>query len=556
MTDQQVPLLRRISKEQLIVTGGALAATGLVDVATHAGPTGLFFSLCALAIAARHSQDIVNLFVPGANVQEVQEQTDDVLDALLPPVDPDRDQRPLAKLRRLVGMKERTQEHDEPKQPTSEQEVPATPAQPQPTASQAAQSAPVFNQQAAQPQAPQLQRITIDQMVRNTIRNSYDLWIGRSLMQPGNAPVCINIYKKHLKVVGASQQGKSSMAAALLKALLATHDPAYLNVAVLDPEHKTSRLFADDPHIMRVVASYGDRVEERGLHARSEMEVLEMLEIILGVMDYRYTLDEDEIEAQPLLVVYLEEFQALKEYFQQAISQARSDKAEKQAKANYERFKYCIGRIARQGLKVLVQFLVCTQADYADEDFREMFVNIHSGFAFGLRPTTAQSAGFQQTELIKKNYESKQYGQCVAELATCKDLILAPDFDLKKHLKALLPDRGPIYKENRTVNVNLGVSGSFTPSVSGSRSQMESLTENPDLHFPVSENGPDFEHKGTGETPVSVSEEVKNNIAQLHKMGKLTHNEIAKFVGLDGRNWQTYKAVCRELGISTERGSM
>ena len=108
-----------------------------------------------------------------------------------------------------------------------------------------------------------------------------------------------------------------------------------------------------------------------------------------------------------------------------------------QAKQDYARLLFCIKQIARRGLKVLVQLLMCAQCDYRDEDLQEALINVTSGMAFCLRVTAAQAAGFYQTELLQRNAREDKIGQAVVEMPDCKDLILAPANDLRARLKAL-----------------------------------------------------------------------------------------------------------------------
>ncbi|EFH86578.1 FtsK/SpoIIIE domain-containing protein [Ktedonobacter racemifer] len=276
-------------------------------------------------------------------------------------------------------------------------------------------------------------RITIDSIVSHTQRNNYEVYIGRSLTRPRNPAVKINFYKRHLKLIGASQHGKSSMAAALLDAIIRTHDPDRVQIALLDLENKTSRLFASAPHIVKMdVAGFPVR-----LHARNEDEVLRYLEYLLALVDYRYNnLSEEELEQQPLIIVYLEEFIDLKDYFKQRIDAVVPDEKER-AKRDYARLVFCIKKLARRGLKVLVQFLMCAQVDYRDEDLQEALINVTSGMSFSVRVSAAQAAGFYQTQLLQRNAREDQVGQAVVEMPDCKDLILAPDYDLRARLKAL-----------------------------------------------------------------------------------------------------------------------
>jgi hypothetical protein len=78
---------------------------------------------------------------------------------------------------------------------------------------------------------------------------------------------------------------------------------------------------------------------------------------------------------------------------------------------------------------------MCAQVDYRDDDLQEALVNVTSGLSFCVRVSAAQAAGFYQTELLTRNAKEDMVGQAVVEMPDCKDLILAPDFDLKARLK-------------------------------------------------------------------------------------------------------------------------
>ena len=132
---------------------------------------------------------------------------------------------------------------------------------------------------------------------------------------------------------------------------------------------------------------------------------------------------------------YLEEFIALKDFFKQKIEQT-AGKDKERSKQDYAQLVFCIKEIARRGLKVLVQFLMCAQVDYRDEDLQEALVNVTSGLCFCVRATTASAAGFMQTELLNRNAKENIPGQAVVEMPDCKDLILAPEYNLEKLLIA------------------------------------------------------------------------------------------------------------------------
>lgn len=294
----------------------------------------------------------------------------------------------------------------------------------------------IFVPSSLQSEVPGIPRITIEQIVAHTEHNSFEVYIGRSMTRPGNPAVKINFYKRHLKLIGASQHGKSSMAAALLEAIAHTHDPQFVQVALLDLEDKTSRLLADVPHVVQV-KKHGELIR---LHARGYEQVLEHLGYISGIIDLRYGMSPEELERQPVLIVYLEEFVDLKDYFKAQMNGAERDEKE-QARQNYEVLVYTIKKIAARGLKVLVQLLMCAQVDYRDDDLQAALVNVTSGMSFCVRPSAAQAAGFYQSELLARNAKEDKIGQAVVEMPDCKDLILAPEYDLGDRLKALVPGR-------------------------------------------------------------------------------------------------------------------
>jgi hypothetical protein len=281
--------------------------------------------------------------------------------------------------------------------------------------------------------APLVPRITLEQAVRYTTRNSYEVYLGRSLTRPKYPALKINFYKRHIKIIGASQYGKSSMAAFLLEAIIRTHDPDHVMIVLLDMEHKTSRLFAEVSHLAELVTDQGTLV----LHAKNEREVLAHLHHLVALVKYRYTLPETELDRLPLLIVYLEEFIDLKDSFKNRIQQAKGEAERAQATRDYNILVYCIKHLARRGLKAHVQLLMCAQVDYRDDDLQEALVNVTSGLAFCLRPSAAQAAGFYQTQLIRRNAEQNQVGVAVVEMPEHKDLVLAPEYDLREKLRKL-----------------------------------------------------------------------------------------------------------------------
>lgn len=278
-----------------------------------------------------------------------------------------------------------------------------------------------------------VQRLHPNDIIRNTKElDQYWICIGRSLTKPGNPPVWINIYCQHLKIIGASQYGKSSMAACILYLITRTHSPNNVRIALLDLEHKTSKLFTDCQHI----AKFNRGGQQIPLHAKSYEEVLEHLGYCVDIMNQRYTLTEEEVEEEPLLIIYLEEFLDLKDYFKLLVENS-SGEAKEEAKKNYSELISRVTKLARRALKVKMQLLLCAQVNYRDEDLREALVNIAGGMSFNVDPPAARAAGFIRTNLLKRNTTDNKRGQAVVETLDCKDLVLAPEYNLKKMLLKL-----------------------------------------------------------------------------------------------------------------------
>jgi hypothetical protein len=273
-------------------------------------------------------------------------------------------------------------------------------------------------------------RLTLDEICRHVERNSYRVLIGSSLTKNLTA-VSISILKRHLKVIGATQKGKSSFVGSFITIVMQTHDPSHIQFALLDKEHQTSRLFADLPHLLKVVVD--DRTVP--VHAKNPEEVVEHLGYLLQVLEARNAMSRTVLAQQPIIIVYLEEFLRLKRELKAACKTAQ-DKDE--ALRLYTQFTFAVGQLAGLGLKLRMQLLLVAQMDYADDDpeMQEAMVNISCGLSFCVRPTAARAAGFYNNALLTRNAQENMAGQAVCETPDCNDLILAPDFDLEARLIA------------------------------------------------------------------------------------------------------------------------
>lgn len=396
-------------------------------------------------------------------------------------------------------------------------------------------------------------RLTVKQIVKHTERNSYRIWIGRSLTREKNPAVLITIYKQHFRFMGASQRGKSSMVAAFLDIVTQTHDPHHVRLVLLDKEDQTSNLFAHLPHVLSRKRSDGSL--ER-LHARTDDQVLEYLIHCVRIMQHRYAMPKSQVLELPIILVYIEEFLALKNEFKARIERAKTKGAEALAKAqsDYATLVYCIEELAQRGLKARVQLLLCAQVEYADDDFKEALVNVGCGFSFCVRPTAAAAAGFRNTELLKRNAKDNKVGQAVVECPDCNDLVLAPDYDLEHRLLAFEKAHPDIYADRPAGNTEMPIYEPEQTCVNGFPGNTMPSPEKP--HFQLLKNEAP-EHKeaedSAGNKNGNVSDEVKEIIKRLHAQGVMKHNQIAKAVKLDGRKYELYRQVCRELGITIER---
>jgi hypothetical protein len=278
-----------------------------------------------------------------------------------------------------------------------------------------------------------VRRFTVDEIVKHIQPNSYRIFVGRSMTKNGNPAVAINIYKQHFRFIGASQRGKSSMVAAFIDIVTRTHDREHVLLCLLDKEDQTSKLFAHLPHVMKI--QYGN--EPVRMYARKDDEVLERLIDLVRIMNKRYEMKKSEIINQPIILVYVEEFLSLKNTFKSRMEKAKAKKDEDlKAKSisDHQTLVYCIEELCQRGLKVRIQLLLCAQIEYADDDFKEAMVSVGCGFSFCVRPKAAESAGFRNYPLLKKNAEDNKVGQAVVECPDCNDLVLAPDYPLEERL--------------------------------------------------------------------------------------------------------------------------
>lgn len=285
----------------------------------------------------------------------------------------------------------------------------------------------VENEQAALP-SPAIEQPTLQYVVSQLEENALQVCLGVSATT--GKPFVINLLDGvHYKFIGASGMGKSCLAAAILAQALKTNDPDTLQVALLDLEHKTSRLFEHAPHVAEL--NIGRRIVP--LVATDANEVATHLGLLHKELDRRAALSEQELQRERFLLIYVEEFLSL-QY-----------EVDEEAKA---RMLADFSILAVRGRKYGMYLLACAQVDYADNDLRNAKAQFRVKGAFGVVPSAAASAGFMSKDLIKQNYLAQQPGQFVLETRGCNDIMLAPVYDVKARLARL---NGPSYRQSGSV---------------------------------------------------------------------------------------------------------
>jgi len=163
-----------------------------------------------------------------------------------------------------------------------------------------------------------------------------------------------------------------------------------------------------------------------------------------------------------------------------------------------------------------VQLLLCVQVDYRDDDLQEALVNVTSGMSFCLRVSAAQAAGFYQTELLQRNAKENKVGQAVAEMPDCKDLILAPDYDLRVRLQRL-------EKARRQNDTPQDTRQALLPEI-GREQQMAPARVVPDEEQPTSASPTE---KATHDPLTNAQKWV---LKVWNETGKRTHREIGAYL--------------------------
>ncbi len=239
-------------------------------------------------------------------------------------------------------------------------------------------------------------------------------------------PYVINLLDGvHYRFIGSSGMGKSCLAGSVLDQVTQTNDEHHLQIALLDSEYKTSRLFEHLPHVAELQVGR-KRVE---CVATSAEEVAEHIGYLRMELDRRKELSELDLQRERFMLIYIEEFLSLKREIPKELRM---------------QFLRDFSILALRGRKYKLYLLACAQVDYASkasgeeaELLREAQSQFSVNASFAVKPTAARAAGFTSNDLIEQNFNLKRKGQMVLETTGVSDIMLAPRFDVVEKLIAL-----------------------------------------------------------------------------------------------------------------------
>lgn len=231
-------------------------------------------------------------------------------------------------------------------------------------------------------------------------------------------PVTVSIVAvPHFKLIGGSGFGKSCLAGSILDQATKTNDPQHFQLALLDLEHKTSRLFEDLPHIAHV--QVGRRFIQ--MVATDADEVVEHLGYLKKELDRRASLSEQELAREPVLFIYVEEMLSLQYEVDPQL---------------LDRMFAGLNVLSVRGRKYGMFMLACMQTDYSSTEMRVSQRMFRFRAAASIDTSAARAAGFINNELIKQNFQLGQPGQFVVEYPSFSQIVIAPNYDVQRLVAA------------------------------------------------------------------------------------------------------------------------
>lgn len=259
------------------------------------------------------------------------------------------------------------------------------------------------------------QRYLLDQLEENGLQ------VSPGIRASDGQPIVLSIPDAvHFKLIGSSGFGKSCLAAALLDQAIRLNSPEVLQVALLDLEHKTSRLFENVPNVATLTV--GRRTVQ--MVATSADEVALHLGYLKKELDRRAALSEYDLQGEPLMLIYVEEMLSLQfEVDEDLLGQMLKD----------------LSVLAVRARKYNMFLLACSQTDYSTPELKTAQKQFRSRMAFAIDTTAARAAGFMSTHLIKYSFANSQPGDGMYVLETpgVASLMLAPVYNVKQKVLAL-----------------------------------------------------------------------------------------------------------------------
>jgi hypothetical protein len=297
---------------------------------------------------------------------------------------------------------------------------------------------------------------TEDYLLSQIKENSYTVSPG--VRASNGDPVLVDITAvPHGKLIGSSGFGKSTCMYIMLRQAAETNNPRRLQLCLLDLEHKTSRLLEDYPH----VATF--RVGKRLIQmvATNADMVAEYLGYLKLELDRRTQLSEAKLMRNPALLIYVEEMLSL----QYEVVDPRL----------LQIIFHSLTIISVRGKKYGMFLYACMQTDYSTDELKISQKMFRFRGAASVDVSAARAAGFQNTELIKHNFQNGKAGQLVIEYPSFSDLVIVPAVELKR-LLAKKTGAGESFGEVSEAFSELSDSGNegLIPDLKASRNTVES----------------------------------------------------------------------------------
>ena len=251
--------------------------------------------------------------------------------------------------------------------------------------------------QIAAPIAQPKLRDVIDELRTNELEVAYGMDTTTGNLVKSTLPNDV-----HLQLVGSSGFGKSVLASSIMTQATMRNSPDVLRIALLDLEDKTSKPFQHLPHVMEIK----DNNRVIPLIALDADDVAAKLLLLVKLLNYRKERNMD----RPLVLVYLEEFLALKLEV--------DDRTKDEMLRN-------LGILAMRGRKYGIFIMGLAQTGYMNPIERDAARQFRTKLACSMHPKAAQAAGFTNTPLLNEIYKDGRPGEFVIEKPGLSAKILA-----------------------------------------------------------------------------------------------------------------------------------